>query len=104
MLIKPNSVKDSDVFVDYLQQELGLPSDRREANSTKKAVQEFFEQYPYATYSTLVNLVQWAKFSGTKYSRGAALLRYGTPYAYEKGYLPELDPSYDIIERISYGS
>lgn len=94
-----DDVDDWKTFATFCQQETGIPyPTQKQVAALRGAIKEFFTQYPDTDFSTLCNIVRWAKERRKRYATPANLLRGGFRYAWEDGYLPELDPNYNDVD------
>lgn len=92
-------VNDPVSFSSYCQQETGIPYPTgKQMAIVRKAINEFFDEYPQADYSSLCSIVRWAKERRKRYANPGNLVRGGFRYAWVDGYLPELDPNYDDVD------
>lgn len=91
-------VNDPKSFAEYAQQKLGIPYPTGKSIAIlKKALREFFEHYPQADYNTMCRVVEWAKTKKKRYAQVYQLV-YAFRYAYQDGYLPELDPGRELTD------
>lgn len=89
-------VKDWKSFAEYCQQETGIPyPTQKQIGVLRGAINDWFDEYPHTSYATLCQIVKWAKERRKRYATPGNLLKGGFRYAWEDGYLPELDPDYD---------
>jgi hypothetical protein len=94
-VLKPEEVNSPETLARFCQEQTGIPyPSKGQIAVLRKAVKEFFEKYPTATYTSLTNLVKWSKDNHRRYAQTANLISGGTRYAFAAGYLPELDPKY----------
>lgn len=93
--LKPHEVDTPEKLARFCQEQTGIPYPSGAQIATlKKGINEFFLMYPQATYSSLTNIVLWAKANNKRYSQTATLIKGGLRFAFVDGYLPEIDPKY----------
>lgn len=92
-IVRSEAVNDLDSAEQFIKQQVGVGyvtgNDRA---IFRKKVNELFEQYPQASWQTLARTAEWAKSRRRRYSRLFQVVE-AVRYAYEDGYLPELDPN-----------
>lgn len=95
MRLTAKDVCSPETLAQYCQEQTGIPyPSKGQIAILRKAVKEFFEKYPNATYESLTNLVKWSKDNHRRYAQTANLISGGVRYAFAAGYMPELDPKY----------
>lgn len=95
--LKPEEVNSPETLARFCQEQTGIPyPSKGQIAVLRKAVREFFEKYPNATYESLTNLVKWSKDNHRRYAQTANLINGGVRYAFSAGYMPELDPKYSV--------
>lgn len=91
--IKRVDVTNGKKLAYYCQQETGVPLPTGKQYALLYAsIKEVFAMYPQANYQTLCSVVEWAKKKGFRYAHVGNLIKNGLRYAYQDGFLPELDP------------
>jgi hypothetical protein len=101
-IIRPEKVTDADSAEQYIMQQVGIGHvTAKDGAIFRKKVKEMFEHYPTADWQTLVRTAQWAKARRRRFAHLYQLVE-AVRYAYEDGYLPELDPNNqgDVDEQI----
>lgn len=94
----PADVHDARTFAEYAHQKLGIPYPTGKSIATlKKSLNEFFEHYPQADYFTMCRVVDWAAHKRKRYAHAYQLV-YAFRYAYQDGFLPELDPNRELTD------
>ena len=80
-------------FAAYASQELGIPyPTKSHLFSTKALIDDLFELYPELSWNSLCGLVEWAKIKNKRYSTLMPLI-HSYRYAYQDGYLNEINPN-----------
>jgi len=88
--IDRNDVKSPETFARYCQQRMGIPYPTgKTIAALRKAINNFFEQYPWVGYETLVRTADWCHSRGKRYSTPMGVLS-AYNKAWASGYLPEL--------------
>ena len=91
-IMRAEKVCDLDTCEQFIMQQVGIGHvTANDRGIFKKKVQELFDHYPEADWQTLVRTAEWAKTRRRRYARLFQLVE-AVRYAYEDGYLPELDP------------
>lgn len=101
-LIRPDAVTDMESAEQYIKQRVGIAYVTvKDSAIFRRKVKELFEHYPGADWQTLVRATEWAKTRRKRFSRLHQFVE-AIRFAYEDGYLPELDPNYqgDVDEQI----
>lgn len=97
--ISSEDVVDWKSFADYAQQEAGIPRPtQKQIAQLRAAANQFFEEYPHTSWGTLAKIVDWAKARRQRYATPSNLIRGGFRFAWQDGYLPELDPDYADVD------
>lgn len=101
--VRAEDVTDLDSLQRFIMQQLGVGYvTKNDAVIYRKKMNELFEHYPQANIGTMLKVVEWAKTRRRRFSRLFQVVE-AVRYAYEDGYLPELDPGNrpDLDERIN---
>jgi hypothetical protein len=101
-IIRPDAVCDIDTAKQYVMQQVGIGYVTvKDTAVFRKKVKELFENYPGADWQTIVRTTEWAKSRRRRFAHLFQLVE-AVRYAYEDGYLPELDPRHngDLDEQI----
>lgn len=101
-IIRPEAVTDFATAEQFIMQQVGIGHvTAKDSGIFRKKVNEMFDHYPGAEWQTLVRTAQWAKARRRRYAHLYQLVE-AVRYAYEDGYLPELDPNNqeDLDEQI----
>lgn len=87
-----SAVVDERTFASYAHQMIGTKyPNLGEMITLKKRVKQFFSEYPLADWSTLVQTVAYLRGRRKRLAMPWAILTW-VPYAFQDGFLPELDP------------
>lgn len=90
-IITSDSVCDIDTAKQFVMQQVGIGYvTQKDTAVFRKKVKELFENYPGADWQTIVRTAEWAKARRRRYAHLFQLVE-AVRYAYEDGYLPELD-------------
>lgn len=101
--VRANEVTDLESLQRYIMEQLGVGYvTKNDAAIYRKKMKELFEYYPAADMQTMVRVVEWAKTRRRRFARLFQVVE-SVRYAYEDGFLPELDPNntQDVDEQIS---
>lgn len=101
-VVKRDEIDNADSLEQYIKQQLGVGYvTAKDGVVYRKKINEFFEQYPAADWSTLVKVVDWAKSKKRRYDRLYKVIE-SVRYALADGCLPELvpDPEKDMDDAI----
>lgn len=91
-IIRSTSVTDYETAAKFCQQQVGCGYvTGKDLGIFKKKVNELFDHYPAADWQTIVRTAEWAKARRRRFAHLFQLVE-AVRYAYEDGYLPELDP------------
>ena len=97
-------VKNARTWAGYASQTAGIPyPTTKELVVVNKESAKLFEMYPNLTWSGLCQLALWAKARRRRYANAGQLLRH-YKFAYQDGYLPEIDsewPTRQLDEQIT---
>lgn len=91
-IIRASAVVDMETAEQFIKQQVGIGYiTAKDGAIFRKKVNEMFEHYPGSSWQTLVRTAEWAKSRRKRYSRLYELVE-AVRYAYQDGFLPELDP------------
>lgn len=92
-IMRAEAVHDFETCEQFVMQQVGIGHVTTNDRAIfKRKIRELFENYPDADWRTLVRTAEWAKARRRRFARLFQLVE-AVRYAYEDGYLPELDPS-----------
>lgn len=93
-------VVDARSFASFCQQELGMPFPTgKKIAATQKNLNAFFRDNPRVDWRVLCKTVEWVKNRRRRIAEPWAITSF-VAYAWEAGYLPELDACGDVDEQI----
>lgn len=98
--IEAAEVNDPRSFAEYCQQKAGIPyPGYRQMPALRKTLATFFEQNPKFSYPMLCRVVDWVRARKRRVPH-AHMVPSMFRYAWADGYLPELDPSEQVDDRV----
>lgn len=96
-IVKPEQVTDRDALQQFIQQQLGVGYVTNNDQAIyRRKLKELFEHEPRATWATMISTVEWAKTRRKRFSRLYQVIE-SVRYAYEDGFLPELDTDTETL-------
>lgn len=102
-VVTMNDVHDPETFAKYIQQTLGCPWPRaKDMVVLRKKIKDFFERYPHCDYDTLCKVVNWCKGRKRRFAHVYSVVDQFR-YAYQAGYLPEVDESVRLDSQVEEG-
>lgn len=89
--ISVEEVVDLESFCSYARQVAGVPyPTKANLGAARKEMKQLFEMYPKLTWKAMCQVVLWAKIKKKRYAHIVQLIR-SYRWAYQDGFLPELD-------------
>lgn len=89
-------------FAAYCQQRMGIPiPSGKNCAVLNKHAKALFDQYPNASWQTLVRTLDWCIGHNRRYAEAYGIVT-AVRYAWRDGYLPELDPQKPVDEKLEH--